>query len=285
MESITELRKICQTTAKKDISNVYMRYVSRFLSIYFTRMLLPTRVTANQVSLAMIIMGFVSSLFFLSSAKATFFIGALLLQAWYIIDCMDGEVARYRHYKETGSVVMDKKDASLTGMYYDMINHYIVNFLVPATIGFGLFQKTGSSFYILLGLAGSLAQVLMRAMYDAKCRALLTHLQKYQVIKPIAHSHHAGEAKKRSFAHTCFMILHYMMTYPTVMNLVGLAAILNLFSGGFDWRFLTLFFLSVGSVIVSLVLIVQMIQTKAIERELQANFETLDNQESVSSSN
>ena len=45
MESIAELRNICQTTAKKDVSNVYMRYVSRFFSIYLTRLILPLPVT------------------------------------------------------------------------------------------------------------------------------------------------------------------------------------------------------------------------------------------------
>ena len=108
MESIAELRKICQSTAKKDKSNVYMRYVSRFFSIYLTRLVLPTRGTPNQVSFTMIVTGVASSFFFLSPHRAIFLLGAFLLQLWYIIDCMDGEVARYRQYQNTQTVITDK---------------------------------------------------------------------------------------------------------------------------------------------------------------------------------
>ena len=60
METIEELKKICQGTIHKDASNVYMRHVCRPLSIRMTRFLLPTTVTADQVSQAMIAAGFLT---------------------------------------------------------------------------------------------------------------------------------------------------------------------------------------------------------------------------------
>ena len=63
MEKIAELRVICQTTAKKDISNVYMRYVCRFFSIYLTRIFLPLGVAADQVSFAMILTGMIGAFY------------------------------------------------------------------------------------------------------------------------------------------------------------------------------------------------------------------------------
>lgn len=274
MESITELRRICQGTAKKDKSNIYMRYVCRFLSIYGTRLILPTSITANQVSVAMIISGFVACFFFLFPLPVTFAIGAFLLQIWYLIDCMDGEVARYRHFQATGSVVIDKRESSLTGFYYDMINHYIVNFLVPSTIGFGVFQMTGNAAWILIGLLGALAQVLMLAMHDAKCRAILAHLQKYAHIEPVAEKKETAEAaaKDRALAHKLFMALHYMMTYPSVMNLVGLAAILNFFLPETDWRLPVLSFLSFGTAGVSFVLIFRILRHQLVDKELRSSF-------------
>ncbi len=276
MESIAELRQICQTTAKKDKSNVYMRYVCRFLSIYGTRLVLPTKITANQVSVAMIAMGFISNFCFLASSKFMFALGAILLQVWYLIDCMDGEVARYRHYKETGRVVIDKRESSLTGLYYDMINHYIVNFLVPSCIGFGIFQATRNPMWILTGLLGALAQVLMLAMHDTKCRAILAHLKKYSRVEPVAEK--AGEAapKERSPAHIAFMTLHYTMTYPSVMNLTGIAAILNVFTPGFDWRAPALIYISLGTTVVAAVLITRNLKNKLVDKELRTSFELTD---------
>ncbi len=278
MESIAELRKICQTTAKKDKSNVYMRYVCRFLSIYGTRLLLPTKITANQVSVAMIAAGFISCFFFLSDSPALFALGAFLLQIWYLIDCMDGEVARYRHYQATGSVVIDKRQSSLTGLYYDMINHYIVNFLVPSTIGFGLFQATGHAGWILLGLLGALAQVLMLAMHDAQSRAILAHLKKYARVEPVSEKQETGSGadKSRSPVHVAFMTVHYLMTYPSVMNLAGIAAILNFLLPAFEWRIPLLLLLSLGTAVVSAVLIGRILKNQMVDKELHASFKLMD---------
>lgn len=276
MESIAELRKICQATAQKDKSNVYMRYVCRFLSIYMTRAILPTSITANQVSAAMIAAGFISCVFFLSASKALFGIGAVLLQIWYLLDCMDGEVARYRHYQATGSVIIDKRESSLTGLYYDMINHYIVNFLVPSTIGFGLFMRTGSAAWILLGLLGALAQVLMLAKHDAKSRAILAHLKKYSRVEPLREKTGDEAAKDRSPAHLAFMALHYAMTYPSIMNLVGLAAILNMVFRAFDWRGPLLLSISLGTAVVSSILIARILKNQLVDKELRSSFDLID---------
>lgn len=277
MESIEELKKICQGTIHKDVSNVYMRYVCRPLSIHFTRMLLPTAVTADQVSQAMIASGFLAVFVLSFPAKAAFMVGAILLQVWYLIDSMDGEVARYRYYQKTGRISIDKRDASLTGMYYDMINHYLMNFLVPVAVAFGQFAKTGSWLVLWAGTAASLGQVLLLAMHDARCRAVLSHLKKYSAIRVIP-SGLKNEKVSQPFnlAKFTFSALHYSMTYPTVMNLVLVAAFLDYFVPQTDWRNGLLIFLSAGSVIVSTVLIVRAIRLRVPDQEFTSEFSVLD---------
>lgn len=272
MESIEELKRICQTTAKKDVSNVYMRYICRTISIYFTRLILPTGVTPNQVSFAMIMTGVFSCLLFLQGSKFMFFLGALSLQAWYILDCMDGEVARYRHYQRTGKAMIDKSESSLTGMYYDMINHYIVNFLVPVTIGAGLFFQYKASIFLFMGIFASLGQVLMLAMHDAKCRAILTHLKKYDTVKPQTDGVEKEVITQKTYLHWAFMIIHYIVTYPTVMNFVGIAALLNIFVPLGEWRVLLMIYLFLGSLTVSVALIAKKISTKEPDLELVNDF-------------
>ncbi len=278
MESISELQEICQSTAKKDVSNVYMRYVCRPISIRLTRRILPSSVTADQVSQAMIAAGIFSALVLAFPWRGTFFIGALLLQLWYLIDCMDGEVARYRYYKQTGRISIDKRDTSLTGMYYDMINHYLMNFLVPAAMAFGLYLKSGALSVLLGGMLASLGQVLLLAMHDARSRAVLSHLRKYKTIRVVQAPASAEpvQKKERSPAHQAFMGVHYTMTYPSVMNLVLLAALLNGCASHFDWRGPLLLYLAVGSALVSTVLIVRAIQSRQPDEELRTDFALSD---------
>ena len=248
-----------------------MRYVSRFFSIYLTRLILPTQVTPNQVSLAMIVTGIVASIFFLFPFSFSFLIGALLLQLWYLIDCMDGEVARYRHYQATGSVVISKHECKLTGGYFDIINHYIVNFLVPITISFGLFLLSGRLFFILLGIVGSLSQVLMLAMHDGRHRTILTYLKKYRQVEMVP-AKSSEEKVRKSLAHWAFIVLHYTVTYPTVMNLVLVAAVLNFVFPSIEWRSFLIIYLAGGSILVASAIISRTIARQTIEEEVQTQF-------------
>ncbi len=278
MESIAELRKICQTTAKRDTSNVYMRYVSRFFSIYLTRLVLPYPVSPNQASLAMIVTGVIATLFFLSPSRGMFLAGAFLLQLWYIIDCVDGEVARYRQYQQSKTIVTDKRESGMTGKYYDVMNHYIINHLVPAMLGLGLTVMTGSLLYVFLGILASLGQVLTLAMHDGVHRITVDKLKKYKAVKIRAAEESAGPAAgqtpdKRSLPHWIFVVLHYTMTYPTVMNLVGLAALFNFLIPVGDWRFFLLWYLALGSILVSGVIITRNILQVLPDREFREDFE------------
>jgi hypothetical protein len=273
MESIAELRKICQTTAKKDRSNWYMRHVSRFFSIYLTRLLLPTPTTPNQVSFAMIVTGVASCILFLCPGRGMFFVAALVLQFWYVLDCSDGEVARYRQYQKKAEIITDKRNSPMAGSYYDMMNHYIINFLVPMMLGYGLFFMTNQLIYLNLGVVGSLGQVLMLAMHDGRSRALLAQIRKFDSIKVVKTEAPEGEKKKRSLPHVLFMGLHYSMTYPTVMNLVLVASVLNFIVPIFDWRIPLLVYLALGSAVVTSVFIARTIDKRTIEEEFKNGFE------------
>lgn len=277
MESIAELRNICQTTAKKDRSNWYMRHVSRFFSIYLTRILLPTPATPNQVSFAMIVVGVAASILFVYSSREMFLCAALLLQAWYILDCSDGEVARYRQYQKKAEIVTDKRNSPMAGSYYDMMNHYIINFLVPMMLGYGLFLIDGNFIWLNLGIAGSLGQVMTLAMHDGRSRALIAQVRKFDSVRVIKFKDNAsGDGKKRSLPHLVFMVIHYSTTYPTVMNMVLAAALLNFVLPAWDWRMPLLAYISVSSGLVTTVFITRTIARKTIEEEFKNSFEVVE---------
>lgn len=127
VESIRELRRICQgsSTSSDKASAIFYR---RF-SIYFTKVFLYTKITANQITLLNILTGILGSALLAFGHYYYSIVGALLLQIWYTLDHTDGEVARYR------------KQESIVGVYLDHMNHNLVSSAIFAGLSFGVYNN------------------------------------------------------------------------------------------------------------------------------------------------
>jgi len=120
VESIGELRKICQDLEKdKRNGHIYAYYVAGRISIYITRLLLYTRITPNQVTFLNVLVKLAGAVIFIQRSV----VGVILLQLGYILDRVDGEIARYR------------KTRSLRGRYWDIISSYITEPFVLLCLG------------------------------------------------------------------------------------------------------------------------------------------------------
>jgi len=116
MKTIAELRRICQTVHSEDFSAQIVRRVS----IYITLVLIPTRISANAVSLVNLLLGILCGVFFAFQGSRALLIGLILFTANTILDGVDGELARYH------------RQSSLTGLFLDRINSI---FVYPALFG------------------------------------------------------------------------------------------------------------------------------------------------------
>jgi phosphatidylserine synthase len=87
----------------------------------------------------MLIIGIIASIFFGIQGYIYPIIAGLLLQLWYILDHVDGEVARYR------------KQTSAKGLFIDLINHHIVHPLIFFFISLGLYNKFNDFRILLIG--------------------------------------------------------------------------------------------------------------------------------------
>ena len=123
MESIDELRRICR---KDKNDSWYPAHFARKISIYFTKLLLYTPITANQATLLVILIGIAAVILFSMGGIWYVLSGALVLQLCYIFDHVDGNIARY------------KKVSSLTGAYFDFLSDLIVHAIIFAGIAFGV---------------------------------------------------------------------------------------------------------------------------------------------------
>ena len=89
---IKELKTMCKSISRDPLIAVLYRRGS----IYLTWLVLHTRITANQVTAMEVLVSCGGSLFFLFENPLYWLVGFAVLQVSLVLDCTDGEVARYR---------------------------------------------------------------------------------------------------------------------------------------------------------------------------------------------
>jgi len=156
--TVSQIREIGQPadirgrrSAEHWTASLYLRH----LSPYLTKVLLPTGISANSVTLLMILVGWSAAAALLIPGLPGAFLAAICGQLQMLVDCSDGEVARVRG--TTGS----------TGIYLDKIGHYTTEGLIPIALGVraaGGF--TLDSGWILLGTLLSVVIVWNKALND-----------------------------------------------------------------------------------------------------------------------
>jgi phosphatidylglycerophosphate synthase len=124
--SIAELRAATQPASllqRPGAEHWAGRLYMRRLSPYVTRLLLATPLSASAVTALMIPAGLLAALSLSLPGLAAATGAVLLAQSQLLLDCCDGEVARWR------------RRFSLTGPYLDQIAHYATEAALPAALG------------------------------------------------------------------------------------------------------------------------------------------------------
>jgi phosphatidylglycerophosphate synthase len=119
----------------------FTRHVDRRISRVLTRLLLPTGVTPNQVTLGSITIGFVAGALFATGSPADAFAGSLVFLASTIVDGCDGELARLT-FRE-----------SAFGAKLDVIGDNVVHVALFAGIAAGLYRRHPDPRLALVGAA------------------------------------------------------------------------------------------------------------------------------------
>lgn len=161
--SVAELRPVVHPEGIKDrrsgehwAGRLYMREIS----LRWTRHLVNTRITPNQLTYLMILAGVLAGAALLVPGLTGALAAALLIQLYLLLDCVDGEVARWRG------------QTSITGVYLDRIGHYLAE--AALLTGFGLraadvFAAEGASanwMWAFLGTVAALGAILIKAETD-----------------------------------------------------------------------------------------------------------------------
>ncbi len=154
--SVAELRAVAQPQTTMDRRSgehwaglLYMRR----LSIYATWLLAKTPITPNQVTGLMILSGVAAGAVLVLPGIAAAVGAALLIQLYLLLDCSDGELARW-----TGRT-------SITGVYLDRVGHYFAEAALLIGLGFRASQ-TVPDWYTVLGFAAALGAILIKSETD-----------------------------------------------------------------------------------------------------------------------
>jgi phosphatidylglycerophosphate synthase len=155
MPSIAELRAETQPDwllARPGAEHWAGRLYMRRFSPYLTRLVLRTPLPANGVTALMIPAGLLGALSFTFAGIWPAAVGVLLVQLQLLLDCSDGEVARWR------------KQFSPVGVYLDQLAHYSTEAAIPAAIGVRADGGWGSiGGWTALGLLASVLILFLKA--------------------------------------------------------------------------------------------------------------------------
>ena len=160
--TIAQIREISQpisvtgrSTSEHWIADLYQRRISPYL----TRILLRTPITANGVTWLMILVGASIGPSLLIPGWQGIAVALLLSHLQMLIDCCDGEVARWRETK------------SPMGIFLDKLGHYLAEGLIPICFGLRLAnwptESVIHSIYPFLGALLALLVIVNKGLNDA----------------------------------------------------------------------------------------------------------------------
>ena len=266
-ESIEELKRICFKD-NYDRLPVYPRYVTHKISIRIVKLLLHSSITPNQITLFSIVVGLISSIMFVTAIPIYFFMGALILELYYIIDAVDGQLARY------------KKLSSMTGGYFDYVSNYIVHPCVFFCIGLGLVRHSGDILPIVFAFSASVSVSLISIFSECKYNVFVTAIKKASSVKIKKTVGEEKNAQKLSLLRYLFSLLHKLCTYPTIMNILVIVSVLNLFfpemkiaTFEFSLPYILVIFYGLSCPLVFFAKLTFAIKTRCMEKEFSEMFE------------
>lgn len=239
VESIKELRTICQ----KNESQHWYVILNRKLSIYITKLLLYTPLSANQVTLLQLLIIVLGCVFFISGQYLYSVLGALLLFLSNLLDYVDGEVARY------------KGTSGVAGEYLDELVHSIEYAVIFPSISFGVYNNLQDIRIFAFGFSASLFLLIYYYQDIFKTRILYDKLNQ----KPNKQVHKSPTETFQIATRTPTSLLLFIATSRYLRHyLILIGAILN-------QLYAVLFIYGITLPLASIVLISQ--TTKSLKKE------------------
>lgn len=217
--SLAELESRCQKADHRRIGNWMARRVARPLALRVTWLVLPWGISAHAVTLAAFLTGLAAAAGFAQGNVGGWLIGAALLQVWYLLDHVDGQLARFHG------------TASLDGVALDYLMHHMLGLCLPLAIGFGLFARSLEPAWLIAGVAWGVGGLLIGLVHDVRYKAFI---QRLKIVEGTLEVVGGGGARSlpappvpRSVRGFCGWLSRKLCEPHVVMNLLALLAVLS----------------------------------------------------------
>lgn len=163
MDSLAELRKRVQEPVRR-YNDVAGLLVGDRVSIHVTRLFVALGLSPTVATISMLVFGVAGSVLALYGGGLAV-VGFALVFAYYICDCVDGEVARYH------------RGEKLIWGFWDFLFHLAVKSAFFICLGIYAARFTGEPWVFFFGLAGLLAILFQKFLHDLTliltCRQVL----------------------------------------------------------------------------------------------------------------
>jgi phosphatidylglycerophosphate synthase len=193
---------------------LYMRRVSPRATWVFARL----GWSPNMVTVGFIVCGLAAGVVVALGGLWSAIVAALLIQAYLLLDCSDGELARW------------SGKTSATGVYLDLIGHYLGEAALLTGLGFrAQGHLTVSGAYVTAGLAAALLAMLVKAETDnvivARAKSGLAGTHEDAALAPRG----SGLALARRLA--AALRVHRVIQAVELSLLILVAAVIDAFAG------------------------------------------------------
>ena len=200
-------------------ARVVMRRISPYLTLLITRW---SPLSADAVTSLSILAGVGGALAVVVPSALTYLLAVVLLQIAYLLDVVDGEVARVR-----GS-------AGVRGTYLDLVGHSLQNQALYAASGFALIQAADSAPWAiglaLVGVAFSAPFGIQARLHVLGTRPSAAETTHGRLETP----HLAPGASPGSVLYWLYRRIAFLWNYPASMNLFCIALLADAARMGAD---------------------------------------------------
>ena len=238
--TISQIREISQPISVRGrknsehwVADLYLRKISPYLTFF----LLKTPISANGVTVLMIITGISTGLALLIPGAFGLILALFLSQLQMLWDCCDGEIARWRETQ------------SPKGVFLDRLGHYLTEGFIPIALALRILNWPKSEIvnYKILFIASLLSLIILlnKAFNDS------VHVARaYAGLSKLADSKGVGEAKSKfiKLAKAPFKVL----TVQRLFHSVEMTILIVVFRGSqklIDIGIYVLIFVTVGHLI------------------------------------
>jgi hypothetical protein len=217
--SLRDLRSYPHRINPEEPQKPYGRLFFRPISLYLTWVCVNLGFSANQITSVQLVIGVLAAAAVACPTVKIGFLGLLLFQLGFMLDNIDGEIARFR------------KQASLTGKFLDEIGHQTVVPLMYLGFGVGDFLRHGRWEIIVFAALAGLSSLRIDLL--SKAEVILNFAQsgsdsKFDYYKrfPAPQSPTTSAEKHGPIAR-----LRYLFAYPATMNTLSILWLLDRFTG------------------------------------------------------